>query len=145
MAYRRKISVKPFIRIPAKADIHIDHGFLPAQECKPERRKIMTKDITIENTTRTQIAAFLPDAIELAVKSYREHMVKENESGTGKGNFEAHHKAAKIAISHIELLIKLAKWADLPDQSVVNEIDAQYLKGLMDKAEAEIEAYEEES
>jgi len=100
----------------------------------------MSKNITIEHSTREQIAEFLPEAIALAVGSYRDHMSKT----IGEGGFESHHKQAKVAISHIELLIKLAKWADLPDKAVIGDAEASYLQGLMTKAEAEIEAYEEE-
>lgn len=100
----------------------------------------MSKNITIEHATREQIAEFLPEAIALAVGSYRDHMSKP----IGEGGFESHHKQAKVAISHIELLIKLAKWADLPDKAVIGDAEASYLQGLMTKAEAEIEAYEEE-
>ena len=96
----------------------------------------MTNKITIENSTRQQIAEFLSEAITLAVGSYREHM-----SATIK-DFEAHHKKAKVAISHIELLIKLAKWADLPDTKIAGDENAKYLQALMAKAEAEVEAYE---
>jgi hypothetical protein len=112
----------------------------------------MTEKITIENQTRQQIAEFLPEAIELAVHSYKEFMkggIKIQPS-TGKpknsedNSFTSHHKSAKIAISHIELLIKLAKWADLPDQEIIGQKGAEYLQGLMETAEAEIEAYEEE-
>lgn len=100
----------------------------------------MTKNITIEHSTREQIAEFLPEAIMLAVGSYRAHMGKE----IHEDKFESHHKHAKVAISHIELLIKLAKWADLPDTTVIGDAEANYLQGLMSKAEAEIDAYEEE-
>ena len=100
----------------------------------------MSKNITIEHSTREQIAEFLPEAIALAVGSYREHMSKTIPTE----DFESHHKKAKVAISHIELLIKLAKWADLPDTAVIGDAEATYLQGLMSKAEAEIEAYEEE-
>lgn len=108
----------------------------------------MSKNITIEHATREQIAEFLPDAIRLAVSSYRQFMRTEedfNERGEiVKRPFSIHHKEAKVAISHIELLIKLAKWADLPDTTVIGDAEASYLQGLMSKAEAEIEAYEEE-
>ena len=100
----------------------------------------MSKTITIEHATREQIAEFLPEAIALAVGSYREHMSRQIVSD----EFESHHKKAKVAISHIELLIKLAKWADLPDKAVIGDVEAIYLQGLMATAEAEIEAYEEE-
>lgn len=108
----------------------------------------MSKNITIEHSTREQIAEFLPEAIRLAVSSYRQFMKTEEEiddkGNISSRNFSDHHKQAKIAISHIELLIKLAKWADLPDKSVVGDVEAAYLQGLMMKAEAEIDAYEEE-
>lgn len=108
----------------------------------------MSKTITIEQVTREQIAEFLPEAITLAVNSYRQFMKTEEDldknANIVKREFATHHKEAKIAISHIELLIKLAKWADLPDTTVIGDAEAVYLQGLMNKAEAEIEAYEEE-
>lgn len=69
--------------------------------------------ITIEDTTRAQVAEFLPRAMAKALASYREYM--DSASFETNSNFSEVHKAAKVAISHIELLIKLAKWADLPD------------------------------
>ncbi len=100
----------------------------------------MNQNIKIENTTREQIAEFLPKAIELAVKSYKDFMVET----VPKKEFETHHKSAKVAISHIELLIKLAKWADLPDKNVEGDKDAEILAGLMATAEAELNAYQDE-
>lgn len=108
----------------------------------------MSKNITIEHATREQIAEFLPEAIKLAVASYRHFMMTEEDLDENaniiKRQFAVHHKEAKIAISHIELLIKLAKWADLPDKSVIGDAESAYLQGLMATAEAEIDAYEEE-
>ena len=74
----------------------------------------MTANIKIEEATREQISEFLPEAIRLAVISYRKFM-KSEEDLDEDGNivtreFVDHHKSAKVAISHIELLIKLAKW-----------------------------------
>jgi hypothetical protein len=109
----------------------------------------MSKNITIEHSTREQIAEFLPEAIRLAVSSYRQFMMTEEDldenANIKKREFATHHKEAKIAISHIELLIKLAKWADLPDTTVIGDAEAIYLQGLMRKAEAEIDAYEEDT
>ncbi len=108
----------------------------------------MSQTITIEQKTREQIAEFLPEAIRLAVASYRKFMRSEediNDQGViTERNFAEHHKQAKVAISHIELLIKLAKWADLPDTAVIGDANAKYLQGLMAKAEAEIDAYSDE-
>jgi hypothetical protein len=106
----------------------------------------MSDKTTIEQQTRQQIAEFLPEAIELAFASYKKFMQDgpkekqshENSKGT---EFIEHHKSAKVAISHIELLIKLAKWADLPDGTVLDSQRRQYFEGLMEKATAEIEAF----
>ncbi|OIN86847.1 MAG: hypothetical protein AUJ12_04355 [Alphaproteobacteria bacterium CG1_02_46_17] len=69
----------------------------------------MTK-ISIEENTRAQLAEFLPRALEKALNSYHRHMNKDVES---QGFcFSTFHKDAKVAISHVELLIKLAKWVD---------------------------------
>lgn len=113
------------------------------------KKRNMSEHIKIEEMTRQQIAAFLPEAIKLAVKSYREFMQKGPEVKKGEGqdnpkNFVEHHKSAKVAISHIELLIKLARWADLPDCQVEGDEEARYLASLMETAETEVQAYQEE-
>lgn len=100
----------------------------------------MTRSFPIEDMTRQQIAAFLPDAIRLAIESYRAHMIQQATDKT----FSDHHKAAKVAISHIELLIKLARWADLPDKKELAAEEAADLAQLMASAEAEIDAYQED-
>ena len=105
----------------------------------------MTETKNIEHTTRKQIAEFLPEAIELAVKSYKEFMQEgHGTKANGQPDFVDHHKSAKIAISHIELLIKLAKWADLPDATDAIMRNSDAFKSLMAAAEAEIAAYEGE-
>jgi len=109
----------------------------------------MSKNITIENATREQIAEFLPEAIELAVASYKQYMtakeVIDKDGNVSEPKFVDLHKNAKIAISHIELLIKLAKWADLPDKAIIGDKEADYLNGLMVIAEAEIGAYSDDT
>lgn len=108
----------------------------------------MTKNIKIEDATREQIAEFLPEAIRLAVISYRNFMQSEEDLDKD-GNiitreFVDHHKSAKVAISHIELLIKLAKWADLPDTALEGEEQAKQFASLMEVAEAELKSYQGE-
>lgn len=100
----------------------------------------MTHSTNIEATTRAQIADFLPDAIRLAVESYRNHMTRSDL----EADFSNHHKAAKVAISHIELLIKLARWADLPDGDARDAGDMAHLSALMASAQAEVESYQDE-
>ena len=66
----------------------------------------MTK---IENKTRAAIAEFLPGAIAAALQSYSRFLddaAKASEDQDSK-DFKAHHDACKMAIAHIELLIKL--------------------------------------
>lgn len=69
--------------------------------------------VKLEEAGRTQIATFLPQAIAKALESYHAFMgqdVPEDAKG-----FSAHHTAAKVGIAHIDLLLKLARWADLAD------------------------------
>lgn len=103
----------------------------------------MGPPVKIEAATREQIAAFLPEAIRLAVESYRSFMEKSADNSDIK-KFADHHKSAKVAISHIELLIKLARWADLPDGQLAGGLEVEAFAGLMAAAEAEIRTYQDE-
>lgn len=57
--------------------------------------------------TRAQIAETLPKAIERAITSYHVFTGREASSDESK-DFQNQHAAAKAALAHIELLIKLA-------------------------------------
>ena len=74
----------------------------------------MNQKPTIEGRTRAQIAQTLPHAIERAIGSY--HHFYDQPTPTDAKEFASHHTACKAAIAHIELLLKLARWADLPDE-----------------------------
>ncbi len=63
--------------------------------------------------SRDDIAKFLPDALQKAFESYH-HFMAQDVPDDAKG-FGAHHTAAKVAIAHIELLMKLATLANLTD------------------------------
>jgi len=96
------------------------------------------KLITIEQQTRAQVAAFLPRAISKVLESYHSFMkgdVFGEKSNPDTQDFSDAHKAAKVAISHIELLIKLAKWADLPDAT---QGDDPEFRKLMERAEGDV-------
>lgn len=90
---------------------------------------------TIEDRSRQQIAAFLPDAIARALTSYRLFMEREIDKDVPKA-FSEHHGACKVAVAHIELLLKLARWADLPDVAGGNE--QMMLAAMMAEAEKEL-------
>jgi hypothetical protein len=103
----------------------------------------MTKT-TIEDRSRVQIAQFLPDAIARALTSYRLFMETEAPAGApgeeGKSDarrFSEHHGACKAAIAHIELLLKLARWADLPG-GAADAKDNAMLTAMLAEAAAEL-------
>lgn len=89
--------------------------------------------------TKAHIATFLPQAIEKSLQSY--HLFMEQEVPDDAKGFSAHHSAAKVAIAHIELLLKLAQWAQLPGQDFDDEDKAQELAAMLTQAAAEVDAY----
>ncbi len=95
---------------------------------------------TIEARTRKDIAAFLPHAIQTALQSYQDFSEEQaTDPKTSKAKqFKDHHDACKVAIAHIELLIKLARWADLPDPTVENEVQQALLQSLIEKGRSEL-------
>lgn len=97
-------------------------------------------DQRIEEETKRQIAGFLPRAIAGALSSYHSFMCGHDVPDDAKG-FSAHHSACKVAIAHIELLIKLARWADLPDPDKLDADEAARLENMMRDAEAELARY----
>lgn len=86
---------------------------------------------------RAKIAAGLPAAIDHAMQSYREFYEKEKPEGAK--DFSAHHTACKTAIAHVELLLKLAAWAKLPDADTDNTLTT-----MLKEAEAEVKRYNAE-
>lgn len=68
----------------------------------------------LESQTKDRIAAFLPEAIGTALRSYARFAGQDAPTEEAR-DFTAHHNACKVAIAHIELLVKLARWVDLPD------------------------------
>lgn len=94
---------------------------------------------TIEERSRAQIASFLPDAIAKALTSY--HKFMEAEIGPDAKDFSAHHGACKVAIAHIDLLLKLARWADLPDARTGTSNEQIMLMAMVREAEEELRQY----
>ncbi len=106
----------------------------------PAGAGILNMKDKIEEHTRRQIEAFLPDAIYRALISYQQF--SEQEAPDEAKEFTAHHNACKVAIAHIELLIKLARWADLPgDDDNGNHSEKAMLKTMVATAEQELEKY----
>ncbi len=71
----------------------------------------------ILSMTREQLVEFLPAAIKKATASYQEFagrvIPKEEKDKSDVKNFTEHHAACKAAITHIELLLKLARSAGI--------------------------------
>ena len=91
--------------------------------------------------TRVKIARFLPKALSTALESYHEFCQMEIPDGA-KG-FSAHHSACKEAIAHIELLLKVAQYAHLPDDGVVGDDDQRRLVTMLETAQAEFNDYQD--
>lgn len=93
---------------------------------------------------RKRIAEFLPAAIVSALKSYREFLragppeIKDGEDGDPAKNFKSHHDACKVAIAHIELLIKLGKAVEAEAENLADAEQDQLFKTLA-QAQAEID------
>ena len=94
--------------------------------------------MSIENSARDRIASFLPAALAAAMRSYQHF--SEAEISEGPKEFTAHHTACKVAIAHIDLLIKLARWADLPATESGAKADPA-LSAMMRAAQAELDRY----
>ena len=93
---------------------------------------------SLEDHTRLKIAKYLPGAIDCALQSYRGFY--NQKISTDSKEFLAHHNACKAAIAHIELLLKLAIWAQLPRK----ETEDQTLASLMAEAQIELDHYNED-
>ena len=100
-------------------------------------------DLKIENKTREAIANFLPDAIKNTLDSY--HDFSSGQVPDDAKGFSAHHSACKVAIAHIDLLIKLARWADLPDENIKDKDENQLLAQMIISAQSELEEYNKTS
>lgn len=97
-------------------------------------------NISIQDQSREQIAEFLPEAIRTAMNSYQEFSSKK--MNDKEKDFKEHHTACKVAISHIDLLLKLARWADLPDEDIEDKNQQMVLVAALAEAEKELKCYE---
>lgn len=91
----------------------------------------------IEGEMRVQIAGFLPCALEKALITYK-GFCKTAPPDEPK-DFVAYQNGCKAAIAHVELLIKLAQWADLPDPDLADEAHYTMLRTMIENAEQELE------
>lgn len=92
----------------------------------------MTKKTSLSD----DVVPCLERAIAKALESY--HCFMEQDAPEDAKGFSAHHNAAKVAIAHVELLLKIAKAAKKKAPQGQLETD---LKKLISKAEAEVRNY----
>ncbi|PCI55955.1 MAG: hypothetical protein COB36_03940 [Alphaproteobacteria bacterium] len=93
----------------------------------------------IEAGTRARIAKFLPKALARAIASYQ--LFSEQKPKQDSANFKKHQEACKVAIAHIELLVKLAKRTALSETASDNKPSEKEIFALMETAQDEIEGY----
>jgi hypothetical protein len=99
---------------------------------------------SLEEKSREKIAKFLPDALKHSLESYHRFIISDELPDDAK-SFSAHHSACKVAIAHIELLLKLAKWADILTNKAHNEADDAVLAGIIAQAQSELDQYTEKN
>lgn len=87
-----------------------------------------------------QTAAFLPEALRVAITSYHAYC-KEGPRDAKPKEFEEYHKGAKAAVAHIELLVKLALRAQLPEADDDTN-RAAVTAALLQQAVADVNSFE---
>lgn len=92
----------------------------------------------ITKETQLYLETFLPTALSKAMKSY-EDFSKQDKNHLEDSVFLEHHKACKAAISHVELLLKLAKSIEQPDQK------NPYLEGMVQQAKENLKKHQNSS
>lgn len=88
---------------------------------------------------RQRLALRLPDRIAAAVGGY-ETFVATVPPDDAKG-FAAWHAAAKAALSHVDALVKLARWAE---GGATTSDEAEGLDGVLARARAVLAGFEDE-
>lgn len=94
----------------------------------------------LEGDIRNKIAEFLPNALKTALDSYHifsdEQIRKKAEGDTlTAANFKSHHDACKMALSHLQLLLKVAD--ELQSVSEAG-MDNDRLQSLLESARKEL-------
>ena len=99
----------------------------------------MTQD-QIKESTRIYLQSFLPQALERALDSYQLFSDDKGSFENSK-DFSEHHNACKVAIAHVELLLKLAKWAEISTQSKESDDREIQLSTMIFEAQKHLEQY----
>ncbi len=93
-----------------------------------------------------QIIRVFPDALIHALNMYEEFITKAVAPGSKQTEAKAayeYHCACKAILSHITLLLRLAKILGLPDTNLPDQNAQIVLAALMQEAQAEIDRFED--
>ena len=89
---------------------------------------------------KARIALSLPDVITKALDSY--HLFMQRDIEDDPKAFAAHHTAAKVAIAHLELLLKLGRILDAAQgEDTLEEEEKTRLEALLLAASADVARY----
>lgn len=91
---------------------------------------------------RRRLQASLPSRVEAALAGYERFSAKQPPADA-KG-FGAWHGAAKSALAHVELLVKMARWAE-GGADIAAPDPAAGLDRLLAEARAALDEFDEES
>lgn len=100
---------------------------------------------TLDNDLRERVKRFLPHALEKVMASHRAnapaHPYNPKKRKHEPLEVKRHHDACKSALSHIQLLINLAKDIEKEDGSSSND-EKESLKDMLIEAKREIDIAE---
>lgn len=88
----------------------------------------------VEDDMRGRLAGFLPRALEMALASYRHVSIRKRDD---VADIKKQHEACKVAVAHVELLLKLARRVDVVPQED-HAAEDEEMRKMMEAARAEI-------
>lgn len=105
-----------------------------------KRRRRSRKIISVEQA-RQSLSKVLPSSIHQVLLCYEDY--SRSEIPEDSKGFAAHHAACKAALSHLELLTKLVRWAEQPEEqeTVVRDEDEE-IASLLENARAALQEIE---
>jgi len=111
------------------------------EKTKPIRRRRRRRKVASVDDVRSLLSDLLPGLIQSAACSY-EAFSQAEVPEDAKG-FSAHHSACKSALSHVELLTKLARWAETEeDEQTPTLSEDDEIAGLLAGARAALQELE---
>lgn len=96
-------------------------------------------DQTMEQLARAQMRQFLPNALRVALQSYRMFITNEKTAEESK-TYGEHQKAAKSSVGHIDLLFRLIEKIE-KDGELSENVETEDLKELINRAKKNVNAY----